>query len=361
MEPVDNNNTRTDSAISHQAVQSPAASQTQDSHFHHHQINQPVVPTTLNKPGLIILQWLTYAFWGWTIVALASLLGTTLSHMITGADTSNFTPYGISAVVVLLPIAAVCDYFYAKHETVKKTGPSTIVMILHAVLFALLAIGSLIGAVFSVIAMLTSSSDTKTSLIALILLVIVSVIYAATFLRVLNPEKAAWLRKSYLLFMIVVTVIVVTLSIYGPIRYELTTKNDRLISENLPEISTDISNYSVKNGRLPAKLSDLDVRGENAKRLVNSNLIEYTPDILSGSTSQNSTSTVGAAINKTYDYTTPNQTINYYQLCVTYKKASGPAGRYSEDNSVADENGYSSYLYISTHPAGNICYKLKTE
>jgi len=35
----------------------------------------PIASTSHNSPGLLVLQWLTYAFWGWTVLALAWLTG----------------------------------------------------------------------------------------------------------------------------------------------------------------------------------------------------------------------------------------------------------------------------------------------
>ena len=66
----------------------------------------------INTPGIIILQWLTYAFWGWFVLATSLLAVTVLSHFIAHTNDSNFTPYAIAAVLVLLPLSFVCNFFY---------------------------------------------------------------------------------------------------------------------------------------------------------------------------------------------------------------------------------------------------------
>ncbi|RYZ99261.1 MAG: hypothetical protein EOO68_12620, partial [Moraxellaceae bacterium] len=57
--------------------------------------------------GIVILQWLTYAFWGWTLLALTGLIATVLFAFYTDADTSDTIPYVIAATLVLLPISFV--------------------------------------------------------------------------------------------------------------------------------------------------------------------------------------------------------------------------------------------------------------
>ncbi|MGH7250207.1 MAG: hypothetical protein ACREGC_04480, partial [Minisyncoccia bacterium] len=109
----------------------------------------------LNTPNVIVMQWLTYAFWGWTALSLSILTGIVLANFINKADMGSFTPYAIAAVLVLLPISFVCDYFYSKHEPGKNTGSAMVVMVIHAVLFALFGVGALIGIVFSLVQFMT--------------------------------------------------------------------------------------------------------------------------------------------------------------------------------------------------------------
>lgn len=299
-------------------------------------------PVAHPTAGQLILQWLTYAFWGWFVFALSILLTTVISHIVTKADTASFTPYGISAVVVLLPIAAICDFFYSKHEPTKKTGGALVVMMIHAVLFALITVGSLIGFVFSVVQYFVSQTDTAdVSKVAIISTAIVTVIYALTFVRTLSPVRLAPAKKVFIPLMSVVALVVIVLSITGPISYERSTKNDRVISNNLSTLNYAIQDYARDNNELPATLSDVSVSGD-AKKLVTDGLVEYKANTRTDDSSASSR----YRTSKSY----------YYQLCVTYKKASGStsARRYS------NSSDYDTYLSAYTHPAGDVCYKLKT-
>src|SRR5690606_24348193 len=113
-----------------------------------------------NTPGIIILQWLTYAFWGWLIVGLIWLIALVFMNALTDSaeDVLGMLPYAIAGTTVVLPIALTWDLFYRKHEPKKKTGGASVIMILPAVIFALPGIGALILAVFMLVNMLLTSS-----------------------------------------------------------------------------------------------------------------------------------------------------------------------------------------------------------
>lgn len=149
----------------------------------------PISEPNTSSPGLIVLQWLTYAFWGWTVLAMSVLTVTVLANFISKSDTSGFMPYGIAAVLVLLPISIICDVIYSKHEPLKKLGAASLVMIIHAVLFALFGIGSLIGIVISLVMLFTSSGDSSGTQTALYSSMIITVLYTAVFLRTMNPDE----------------------------------------------------------------------------------------------------------------------------------------------------------------------------
>lgn len=52
-----------------------------------------------DKITALILEWLTYAFWWWTVLGLSILVGITVSYFVANADTYSFTPYGVAAMV----------------------------------------------------------------------------------------------------------------------------------------------------------------------------------------------------------------------------------------------------------------------
>lgn len=304
-------------------------------------------PVAENSSGTLILQWLTYAFWGWTVLAMSILTATVLASFIADADTGGFTPYGIAAVLVLLPIAAVCDIFYAKHEQPKKTGASSLIMIIHAVIFALFAIGSLIVAVFSLISLFTNSSDTSGTQVSLYSALIIFVLYAVTFLRTLNPTQLPWLRRYYMIFMIISVGLIAVLGIIGPVANAHKTRDDKLIEISLYDLKRGIEDYAHSNDQLPSTLGSVHFTGD-AKKVVDRNLIDYSPNTKPPTATSANTSAAATQQEKTL----------YYQLCVTYKQASGSRSAY--DSTALEPDGYSTYVSEYNHDAGRTCYKLKT-
>lgn len=307
----------------------------------------------VNSPGVIVLQWLTYAFWGWTVLALSVLTGAVFATFIAQSNTSTLTTYSLAAILVLLPLSIVCDIFYSKYEPVKKTGAATVVMVIHAVIFALFGIGSLIVAVFSIVQMLTSAGDSTSSQIALYTALVIFVVYLAVFLRTLNLEQFPWIRKAFIVFMLVAVGLIGALGIFGPIAQERATRDDRLIEANMYEIQQAISDYARDNNKLPAQITDLQIRGDAAK-LIERNLVKYTPNTYQASTSTSSNSTSTRTIS-------PSKTEFYYTICANYKKASSKLNRDSYDFGLDDERSeYKTYISVYSHPAGEVCYKIKT-
>lgn len=307
---------------------------------------QPYQPQAVEpahpKPeaGLLVLQWLTYAFWGWTLIGLSYLTTMVVSNFVDKVSVGESITYIIAAVLVLLPISFVCDVFYSRKETHKKVGPASAIMVIHAVIFALFAIGSLIVAVFSLVSKFTSDADSAASTIALISSLIIFVYYAVTFIRTIDPAKFPAVRKFYKYFMLGTIGIMIILGVVGPIANERKAKTDRIIENNLSNVSTEISSYAVDKGKLPESLSDLDLSGDN-KKLVDQNLVEYKPEGIHKESKYNG-----------YDY---SKTIYKYQLCVDYKvKGSGI------DYDSNKKDSYSDYLSTYGHEAGPICYKLLT-
>ena len=202
---------------------------------------------------------------------------------------------------------------------------------------------SLIGLVFSIVQTFVSQADTAdASKVAIISTAVVTIIYAATFLRTLAPPQLPLVKKVFLPFMVAVALIVIVLGVVGPISYERSTKSDRLISNNLSTLNYAIQDYARDNNALPSNLNDVSVDGE-AKKLVTDSLVEYKPNTQESEDSSTSSR-----------YSTRSSQTFYYQLCVTYKQASGSSRSYSRTSS------YSTYVSAYSHPAGDVCYKLKT-
>lgn len=302
--------------------------------------------------GLLVLQWLTYAFWGWTVLALSVLATTVLANLIEGADTAGFTPYGIAAVLVLLPISFVCDHFYSKKEPQKKTGPETLVMVIHAVLFALFGIGSLIFAVFSLVQLGVGSGDSSSAVVGLLSSLIIAVFYAFTFLRTLNPGITPWIRRYYKFGMLAAISVIAVMALVGPVAQERRTRDDRLIRENLNSIESGINEYARTNNRLPDSLELLTFSYGDVETLIERDLVEYKP--VGAVTSRTS---VNSLRNFNNDLSIVPQEYRY-ELCVTYKEEAPSRNGYG--GSDVDSEGYTTYLSTYNHPAGRVCYKLRT-
>lgn len=305
------------------------------------------------SPGVIVLQWLTYAFWGWTIFATSCLSGAVFAYYVLGEDTSSMIPYAVAAVLVLLPLSAICDYFYSKKEPEKKTGASAVVMIIHAVLFAIFGIGALISAVFSLVSLFIGNNSEEGMGIVLGTSLIVFVLYAVAFLRALLPFKPTLIRRLFVIIMVAVIGLMCFLGFIGPVAGARLTRTDRLIESNLSSLSYSISSYVRDNKRLPTRLSDLPLR-EGEKELVDENLVVYKP---MSSTSSTSDILKDIGSNRSSKYSIDQGISTYrYQLCVDYKKAK--EGK-SYSSRYDDSDGYSTSVDNYTHPAGNVCYKLK--
>jgi len=319
---------------------------------------QPVQPETSSHPttpsggaGLVVLQWLTYAFWGWAVLALSSLTAAIIANFIDKADVGSFTPFAIAALVVLLPVAFICDSFYSKKEPAKKAGAAMAVMLIHAVIFALCGVAALITAVVSVFMMaIGSDSDSKGLLVTLISALIVSAYYAATLARTLNPPRFPAIAKLFRFGMMVTVGIIVLLGIVGPVARERSLRDDRLLEQNLSSLPTAIEDYARDNDKLPNNLNELSNLRDGVKKIIEKDLVEYRPNTKTESVLQpgSSSLTYGGTTRRTY----------YYELCATFKEESSSYGSYRDYAGSQDE--YTSYISSYSHPAGRQCYKLST-
>lgn len=308
------------------------------------------VPT---NPGIIVLQWLTYAFWGWTILIMWILTGIVVSSLLNNSDgDTSSVAYAIAGVLVLLPISVICDVFYSKKEPEKKTGASSIVMVIHAVIFALFGIGALIGIVFSIVSLMTSKSGSATAQTFLFSAMLITLLYGAVFVRTIMPMKFSWLRRAFIMLMVVTVGIVAVLGIVGPVANANQTKNDKLIEQNLPSIPEEITTYVQNNDKLPGSLAELEL-SDDTKQLAESGLVIYKADVKPAYVKKPSTKS--SAVVRYPD--TESSTTYYYELCATYKKADkSKAGSYADRYST---NGYNETLTAYGHPAGKTCYKMQ--
>jgi hypothetical protein len=318
------------------------------------QVLEPETGTS-NSASSLILQWLTYAFWGWCGIAMIWLSLMVFEYFVMGSGRASLgaeaVAYPVAAVSVLFLIAAVIDWFYSRLEPTHKTGAALVIMVIHAVIFALATIGALITAVFALVNMsLQTGDDSSGAQIVLFAALVCLVVFGALTIRTVFAGRVNRLREFTWAALALAVIGTLVASVAGPIAYANHTKQDRLIEQGLPSIVSDISNYTNTKSKLPASLSDLDVNNNDAKKLITDNLVTYKPNTKPASKATADTKTSFAGADQ-----------HYYQLCVTYQ--SERQDRYNNygDSGYGgeDEDGYMPYLYsITKHPQGEHCYKL---
>lgn len=330
----------------------------------------PLIPEKThesNTPGAFVLQWLTYAFWGWTVVGVAYLVSLTAGFILEGErfERSIQEPvaYGIAAVLVLLPVALICDIFYSRLEAEHKKGASSVIMVIHAVLFALLGIGTLIAIAFSLVNMFLSGPRTAPQIVLITSLVMFA-LYMLSLIRTVRPFIV---RKFRLIFRIVMSVIVVGACIWGiigPVAAAARTKDDRAVNEALTTLSSSISTYVSNKNALPKDINAIIDAKEgyysgqdwgSIKDLANRGLVTYTANTTPPAEEEpiapdfplDSLGIRKPTTNKTF----------YYELCGTYKYE-GTDDTYRA-SPATDNSEYLTYLPTTNHKAGKNCYKLK--
>ena len=301
-------------------------------------VKEDASAATSNSAGGIVLQWLTYAFWGWLIAGLIWIMAVILINFILDENVSSVVPYAIAATVVLLPIAFFTDRAYRKREPIKKVGGASVVMIIHAVLFALLGIGTLISAVFILLNMtINDNGNNDTQIVSVLTTSFAALLYAAAFLRTLNPFKLRKPLSAYSIAMAAVSIVLLTLAITGPVVGSIAARSDERLERSLSTIDYAIGDYVREESVLPESLDQLDVYDTTTKELIDNGDITYkkldTDEIF----------------NSTYRITTEHR----YELCATFDKS---GDRDTRSNST--QNSFPRSLNAKVHPSGNHCFEL---
>lgn len=308
----------------------------------------------------IVLQWLSYSLWCWSLATIATLLSSSLTYyFVSGAKESGsyeWQLYFVAAMICLVPAAFFVDRLFSKAEEPKKHGFSAVVMVLNAVGVFLAALGSSITFVISIFRLVLSPADTRGTQILLISSSIVALLSFALFFRILYLEKFKSFPALFRYTMLGVSVLALIMTLVGPFVRELSLKDDRLLEEGLSSLNESIREYVTEKDTLPESLTqlDLDDYNEDKARLIRDrNMVRYTKDPSSTSSESNSSS-----LNRTGTSSLRvTATITYlrYQLCVTYKGEKGT--NYSSAYDSREE--YSQYLSNYYHPKGEVCYKLQ--
>lgn len=304
-----------------------------------------------SSPQIIITQWLSYAFWGWLMAALVWTMVIILQLVIKNETSSGMVPYAVSSVFVLLPFAFITDWLHRRHEPVKKNRAAAIVTVIHAVLFALIAIGALIGAVFTGVGLfVTLSADPSSQVVALLSLLVAAILFGLLFARILMPAKLPKLPFVYAISMLILSLGLLVWGVSGPVAETITRKDDTRIESYLVWLKGDIASYVENNRALPDRLADIDA-SEESQALIDKNLVIYKKD-----------GTAKAVPNTGLDtkIASPVRTDKLkYQLCVNYKEASKSDRNYPRYETMSEGEGdYKSYLDAVPHDKGDVCYKL---
>lgn len=293
-------------------------------------------PATPATPSTLILQWLTYSFWGLTILALSVLTFIVIYNLINHSESGSASLYTLAAIIVLLPISLVCDFLYQKREPHKKTGASAAILAIHAVIFALFGIGVLITGLFAIVQLIVdanSAAETDSAIARLVSSLIVTVLYGLVFVRTLNPfKKIRFFPKIHAIVMGVVILTFAVLAFIGPFALQLATKQDRLIDSNISYIANAIERQAERSNALPDSLQDIGSTSEGGQQLIDEELVTYKPE-----------------------QPDPRTGNLRYQLCTTY--AAKDSNRYNSYNE--SRNDYQTYLDTTGHKKGDVCYKLE--
>lgn len=333
-----------------------------------------------NTPGVLILQWLTYAFWGWTLVALYWLTGLSVNYFVDHnsqssyeydyslSDSNTFLAYALAAVIVLFLVSIVCDIVYSKFEPRRKTGAATVIMIIHAVIFALSGIGSLIVGVFALVNMLVSGDDIAGATTFMITSIIMTILYGLTLLRTLNIAKIKHATQIYWVIMTLATLGIIGLGLFGPVAYTQRTKDDKALERGLPDLADAINQYALDNKRLPKSLHDTSLQqsyyfeSNDVKRIVNEDLVQYIPK----DKVKNPTATLNTrgktSINTPDQRISQEDSIYHYQLCATYDYKDTSGGYDTPYRSKTQQyQEYETTPNTDGHPAEKVCYDLQTD
>lgn len=348
---------------------------------------QPEAPVVeIHKPhgnsgGVLVLQWLSYAFWGWFGLSMAILSGITIGFFLSGNSASDALgeglAYPLAAVIVMLLISLVTDFFYARHEPAVKTGAANVIMLIHVVLYLLVTVGAFVTIVFAFISMLLSETssygDSHTAQkVAMLTAAVVAVTFGGISFRALFGGRKGGVRKLFWLAMSVLALVAIVASIAGPAMRISATKDDRLIESALPALASNIQAYARTNDKLPASLNDVQsteystVTKENIQAMLSKNLVTYKPNTKPATTDPNTvmplSDTAGTTKSK------QNQGVSiapvdgqkkfYYQLCVVYKEEKN-SDYYSRYEASDIDMGYEdSSVSTYSHPKGEKCYDL---
>ncbi len=309
-----------------------------------------------NTPAVVILQWLTYAFWGWAALAMTILSSIVASFVISG-QSQGVEPlaYFIGAVVVILPIALVCDLIFSKNERNHKAGVALVIMVIHTVLYALLAVAGLASVVFALISMLLPTADTTWPVVWLLTSLVATVSYALVLLRIIYPRVGTKLRLLVRTLLVLLALTAVVWAIAGPITQSIVRRDDNYTQAAAFSTTGLISGYAYQEGTLPASLDAVQAYVDEGYYVDNESQLAIEQSIA------NETITYKPNIQKPTEDAT-GKTF-YYEICVVYQyddpvRQEGSKDFYLDYTTSSERDSAMPVLNGTSDKAGEHCYEL---
>lgn len=294
-----------------------------------------------NTAVTAVWQWVCYGLWELALITLSVLLIGTLSYFFVNETADySFTVYFLAAMLCLLPPAYIVDRKYARLEPEQKHGFAGVIMVLNGVVVFIATIVAVITAVVSSLSIVVDGDASAAKTITIISSLVVAVLGAMLFVRVINPESWRVFTRQFRYIVAIVAAATLVLAIAGPVRNLVITRDDRLIENNLMLIQNAIENYAYDNQELPEGLGSVNLAGEQndkVRKLIDRGLVTYEAN------TKEPTAVSSPGETKATRY--------YYALCATYKYKRGDPENYGKN-----EN----YLYQAAHPAGKHCFDMHT-
>jgi hypothetical protein len=310
-----------------------------------------------STPGTIVLQWLTYAFWGLTNVAIAYVVAMLVGYTLSDAwsDDPAGIAYGVAAIAILLPIAFITDILYSRREPEHKQGIAGFVMIIHAVLFALVAVGALATVAFNIVGLVVTSGDVTGSYIAIATSATVSILFIKLLGCTIRHQLFSRFRLYFRILMLIIGAVVSFLAVIGPVSDAIATKEDRAIRDNIVALTSSMSEYVSGKDALPGSIEEFvasnptsiqynQAFGDSISDQAAKGVITYTPN-------------TKALLIEESDGTT--STTFYYEVCGVYTHSLKSQNYYSGPSAQVDSDGYSDWLQNQDIHPGTLCQSLK--
>lgn len=344
-------NTQDSGTVSETPASAPVATQSPQANV----VAPPEVHKTQADAVTLVLQWLTYAFWGWFALAMLWLSAVVYGFVVAGSDSSSdwasIVSYPIASVLVLLIVAAVVDFFYRRREPAKKEGFATAVMVIHTVIFALFGIGALVGAVFTLISLVLNDAPSADKGIRVALYTALTLVPVYAILTARTTLVAKWRRIPMLTTIVlgIGALVFIAIGVFGPVMQSVATRQDRQVASVLNDIVYAVNSYDQDHDKLPESLEGLTYNtygstdAETVKSLLAKGVITYKPNTDPGTELKPQDA---------YSF----RTVHYYQLCATFTNEQ----KSSYGSMPSEKSGYSESINAQYHTKGEQCYNVKT-